>query len=455
MSLFSPNEITGQNEGEEPQPAGSLANGAPSQNEKPLSVFEVTQIIDKKLTGDSLLRNIAVAGELLDFKHHSSGHAYFTLTDKTASDPKKKAVLKCTFFRFPAGKIGFTPKPGLEVIAIGSVGVYYQGGQYNFNAKHMIELGQGNLLLRVQELKNKLIAEGVINPSLRKPIPRLPRRIGIVTGLGTAALKDIFKQARDRYPHVEILVAPALVQGEEAPRSVAAALREITDPKWKCDLVIVGRGGGSMEDLMPFNDELVCRAIHESSIPVISAVGHQIDHPVCDDVADVAAATPTDGAKIALPVIEDLLHTLSLFEKRIDGLMKSRFDLYREKLKRMEEKPFYDNPAVLIDGYYQYLDDKENRLNDFFHRLLRDKKELFLNLPDIPSLMERYWRARFEELGRLKERLHAFSPLATLKRGFALVYQEGKIRRLASEIDREQDITIKMFDEELRAKPYK
>lgn len=434
----------------EPETAGA------EPGSRPLSVYETTRIIDQKLTGGPELKNIAVAGELLDFKLHSSGHAYFTLTDKTPDpDPRKKAVLKCTFFRFPADKIGFTPRAGLEVVAIGSVGVYYQGGQYNFNARNLIELGQGNLMLQIQLLKKKLIEEGVIDPEKRKAIPQAPKRIGIVTGLGTAALKDIFKQARDRYPHIEIIVAPALVQGEEAPSSISAAIAEIVKPKWGCELLIVGRGGGSMEDLMAFNSEQVCRAIHASPIPVISAVGHQIDHPVCDDVADVAAATPTDGAKIALPVISELEHTLGLFEKRMESLLKSRFEIYREGLRRIQEKPFYVNPAVLFENYYQYLDEKGARLTDSFVERFRMAKERFLSLPSLNAGVERLIEKRSSELERLLERLAAFSPLATLNRGYALVYQNDEIKRTLAEVDQTKDISVRMADGELKARPYK
>ena len=190
------------------------------------------------------------------------------------------------------------------------------------------------MFLKIQELRQKLVREGVINPALRKKLPKLPQKIGIVTGMNTAALKDILKQASDRYSHVNILIAPAVMQGENSAESVSEALREISKEKYHCDVVILSRGGGSPEDLMPFSDEKVAQAIFDCSIPVISGIGHEIDHPISDDVADVAAATPTDAAKIALPIVNDLLLSLEGVEMRFNRIMNDKFKFFRAKTRR-------------------------------------------------------------------------------------------------------------------------
>jgi exodeoxyribonuclease VII large subunit len=415
---------------------------------RPLTVFEITRNIDQKITGQPGLSNVYVKGELIDFKvQPGSGHAYFTLTDKDSDTAAtKKAILKCTFFRYTSQNMTFTPKPGMEVLVSGSISLYYQGGQYNFNSREIIELGLGRLMIKIQELKQKLIREGVINPANRKPLPEIPRKLGIVTGLGTAALKDILKQVKDRYPNIDIVISPALVQGEDAPSSIVNALNEISRPKWGCDVIIVGRGGGSAEDLMAFNNEAVCRAIHTCPVPVISAVGHQIDHPVSDDVADVAAATPTDGAKIALPVITEKLESLEMLDRHMHNLLKNLFNISREKLRRIAEKPFYNNPQLLIMEYYRMLDDKEARLQNSLLRLVDKIKTRITSLPDIANIMEKTLMRYRHDFIRVYEVLTAYSPLATLKRGYAVVYKDNRIIKNAAGIDVNDEISIRMHD---------
>jgi len=424
---------------------------------RPLSVFEITRNIEQKITGQPGLTNVYVKGEISDFKiQPGSGHAYFTLTDKDSdTTAAKKAILKCTFFRYTSQPMTFSPKPGMEVLVNGSISLYYQGGQYNFNSREIIEIGLGRLMIKIQELKKKFIQEGIINPANRKPLPEIPRRLGIVTGLGTAALKDILKQVHDRYPNVEIVISPALVQGEDAPASIVSALTEISHPKWGCDVIIVGRGGGSAEDLMAFNNEAVCRAIHACPIPVISAVGHQIDHPISDDVADMAAATPTDAAKLALPVIQEKLESLAMINRHMQNLLKNMFNVYQEKLRRISEKPFYRNPELLIMEYYRALDDKEARLQNSLLRILDKTKTRLSGLPDISSIMEKNLMRYRHDFTQLYEVLTAYSPLATLKRGYAVVYKNNEIMKTAAEIQIDDEIQIRLHDGFVTAKTLK
>jgi len=425
-----------------------MATTIPDEQLRPLSVFEITRNIDQKITGQPGLTNVYVKGELIDFKvQPGSGHAYFTLTDKDSDTAAtKKAILKCTFFRYTSQNMTFTPRPGMEVLVGGSISLYYQGGQYNFNSREIIELGLGRLMIKIQELKQKLIREGVIDPARRKPLPEIPRRLGIVTGLGTAALKDILKQVKDRYPAIDIVISPALVQGEEAPSSIVAALTELGNPKWGCDVIIVGRGGGSVEDLMAFNNEAVCRAIAACPVPVISAVGHQIDHPVSDDVADVAAATPTDAAKIALPVISEKLDNLEMLDRHLQNLLKNLFAMSRERLRRLAEKPFYDNPQLLIMEYYRMLDEKEGRLQNSLLRLIDSVKTRIGALPDIVGIMEKNLMRCRHDFTQAFEVLTAYSPLATLKRGYAVIYKNGQIVKNSGDIKPGDELSLRLHD---------
>ena len=421
---------------------------------RPLSVFEITRNIDQKISGQPGLTNVYVKGEIIDFKvQPASGHAYFTITDKDSdSSTNKKAILKCTFFRYTSQKISFTPKAGMEVLVNGSISLYYQGGQYNFNSREIIEIGLGRLMIKIQELKQKLVREGIINPANRKPLPEIPKKLGIVTGLGTAALKDILKQVQDRYPSINIVICPALVQGEEAPTSIVNAIQEISKPEWECDVIIVGRGGGSPEDLMAFNNEAVCRAIYSCPVPIISAVGHQIDHPISDDVADIAAATPTDGAKIALPVIAEKLESLAMLNRHMDNLLKNIFSVYQEKIRRIIEKPFYTNPELLIIEYYRMLDDQEARLQNALLRLIDKVKTRFSALADIGNIMEKNLMRYRHDFTQLYEVLSAYSPLATLKRGYAVAYKGHQIIKNIKEIQIDENISIRLHDGIIEAK---
>ncbi|MES0490510.1 MAG: exodeoxyribonuclease VII large subunit [Leptospirales bacterium] len=424
---------------------------------KPLSVLDITAQIERRLSEGSGLQNITVIGELIDYKlHPASGHAYFSLTDKDGGGPlKKKAVLKCTFFRGQNRLLNFTPKAGMEVAAMGGVSVYYQGGQYNFNVRKLIEVGKGNLWVKIQELKKQLVEEGVIDPEQRKPLPTLPRKVGLVTGMGTAAFRDIIKQINDRYPAVDIVIAPAMVQGNEAPGSIAAALTEIGKTKWGVDVILLARGGGSPEDLMAFNDEKVARAIYACPVPVVSAIGHQIDHPISDDVADVAAATPTDGAKLILPVIDEKMDQLDMLKRHLNNLMASRFTIINERLKRFSEKPFFQNPYVLIEEFALRLDEKETRMTQAIDQRLRNIRERFLALKDVSLIQEKNILAHRAHLDQINERVIAFSPLATLKRGYSMVYQDGKIVRSADKVKMDKQIEVKMHGGTVTASPQK
>ncbi|MDH5720756.1 MAG: exodeoxyribonuclease VII large subunit [Spirochaetia bacterium] len=425
------------------------------EKDRPLTVFEITSIVEDRLINFPALKNTNVIGEIVEFnKNPSSGHMYFTLRDKDSEKiSPKKAVLRCAFFKFQNQSLNFKPEPGMEVLVTGSVSVYFQGGQYNFNVKQMRKVGEGALLLKIEQLRKKLMEEAVIDPSKRKELPLLPKRIGIVTGLGTAALRDILKQVHDRYANVEVLIAPAQVQGDAAPQSIAAALAEIAKPEHKCDVIIVGRGGGSSEDLMAFNDEITARAIYACPLPVVSAVGHQIDHPISDDVADMAASTPTDAAKIALPLVKDMAHNLNLYQKRLDSFIELLLTGAKEKWQRLSDKPFFKDPRVLIENYALLLDDLENMMRTGLRDLAGMCRERLLAVPEIHHIFESHYKSKKNNFNLVSEKLAAFSPLGTLKRGYSITYQNKKIIRKAADIDMKKSIEISFYEGKVRATP--
>ena len=420
-----------------------------------LSIYEVTRLIDRQISTPNL-QNIAIVGEITKYtRTPSSGHVYFTLEDKDSANKnnQKKAILNCTLWNHFNERIGFQPKVGDEVQAVGSISLYYPRGQYNFNARSLRKLGAGNLLIKIQELRQKLMLEGIIDPTLRKPLPRLPLKIGIVTGARTAAIKDIIKQIKDRYPHVNALISPAIMQGEESADSISAALDEIGREEYGCDLVILSRGGGSPEDLMSLSDERVARAIFACPIPVISGIGHEIDHPVSDDVADVQAATPTDAAKIALPIVNDLLLSLAGAAVRLDQNINMRLKLNKEKLKRLLEKKIFLEPESLLQDAYRKLDEIEIRMSEAFREKIKSFADSLKKLPDLSSLCGNIFAERQNQYIRLKEKLLAFSPIATLKRGYSLTYQNGNLLRSVNSLNKKQNIEVKLHDGSFTAAP--
>ncbi len=423
-----------------------------------LSIFEITKIIDEQLTGTIKLKDITVVGEITRWNsQYSSGHIYFTLKDK--EDPLsfhrtgKKAILDCTFWSFKNKSLTFEPKPGDEVRVTGSVSVYYEGGKYSFNVSRMEKVGLGNLFLKVQELRNKLMKKGIIDPSLRKKIPSLPHRVGIVTSPGGAALEDIRKQIKDRYPNVNILISPAIVQGDSAADSIASAIKEVSKPEHECDLIILTRGGGSPEDLMPFNDEKVAMAVFQCRLPVISGVGHQIDHPICDDVADLAAATPTDAAKEAFPIISDFSISLERVQKRLDQCIELMLKIASEKLNRLSDKPFFREPQLLLMEHYHRLDHIEIQLNEFYRHVLNQSNERLRNIYDLNFLFERRLNQDKSLFSNLNGKLEAFSPLATLKRGYSVTYQNGKILKKMEDVQMNKKIEVQISDGKFKAMP--
>ena len=266
-------------------------------------------------------------------------------------------------------------------------------------------------------------------------------------------MEDILKQVKERYPNVNLLIAPALMQGENAPNSITQAIKEIEKEKYSCDLIILSRGGGSTEDLMPFNDEEVARTIHECPIPVVSGVGHQIDHPICDDVADVQAATPTDAAKQSLPVINDFFIALDTVGKRLSASIERQLDLLREKFKRVSEKTFFTNPYVLLEEYYHRLDDLENKMMIAYQKKIHNLIDMFKDLPVLFYLFGQYLNYKQTFFGRLEEKLMAFSPLATLKRGYNITYQRGQILKSIQQLKKDEEIRVRLFDGEFDALP--
>ena len=382
------------------------------------TVSELNRRVKDLLDCDPVLQNVCVTGELSNYKIYPSGHHYFTLKDA-------EGALRCVMFNGSAARLRFRPENGLRVTALGRVTVYPRDGAYQLYCAELIPQGLGDLHLAFEQLKKKLAAEGLFDPAHKKPIPRFPKRIAVITSGAGAAVRDIIRVTGARWPLTKIIVMPVRVQGAEAPPEIVGALNYAN--RWKvADLIITGRGGGSIEDLWAFNDERVARAIYASAIPVISAVGHEPDVTIADYVADLRAATPSNGAELATPDRSELYDFLRGAEERCGRAAAKRLETYRSRLKELSARR-------VMQGPMGYIDMKRMEL-DMLRARLQGRQEA------------RVAAARQAQV-RLAAELDALSPLRVLSRGYAIAEAEdGKLVRALADAETGGRINVSVSD---------
>ncbi|MCA9930363.1 MAG: exodeoxyribonuclease VII large subunit [Anaerolineales bacterium] len=382
------------------------------------SVTELTHYIRDLFEVDFRLQDVEVSGEISNFTRARSGHLYFTLKDE-------QAQLKCVMWRSAAERLQFLPQDGDAVTANGRISVYEAGGVYQLYAEHLEPAGRGDLAVAFEQLKQRLTDEGLFDPAHKKPIPTFPRKIGIVTSADAAALRDMLNVLRRRYPLVSVLIAPTLVQGQQAPPQIVQALRWL-DGRDDIDTIIVARGGGSIEDLWAFNDETVARAIFAADHPVISGVGHETDFTIADFVADLRAPTPSAAAELAVPDIEDIQAGLSGLQSRLVGEVTDRLAQERWRLQSLLRTMQQLSPQRRVETNRQRLDGLTIRLDTAVQRTLS-------------RLSSR--------LAVAQASLQAVSPQATLARGYAIVRNEnGRIVRSVQHVAENDLLTVQVAD---------
>ena len=388
-----------------------------------LTVSELTRYIKKLVDGDAVLSRIWVRGEISNFKHHYSGHMYFTLKDEGSS-------LKCVMFRSRNESLRFRPDNGLRVIAGGFVSVYERDGAYQLYAEELQPDGLGALNLAFQQLKEKLAREGLFDPEHKRPVPRLPRKVGVVTSPTGAAVRDIVNVARRRFPNVHLVIAPVLVQGEEAPADIARGIRTLQAVEG-VDVMIVGRGGGSLEELWAFNDERVARAIYTCRVPVISAVGHETDFTIADFAADLRAPTPSAAAELVVPDKSAELRALGNLTARLHLGLKRRWERERGRLTSVLESSALRRPK-------ERLNQERQRLDDLTRALWRGAAGVVAQ------------KAGRRDL--LAAKLDALSPLGVLGRGYSICRRasDGAILRRAVDVSPGEGIEVRLEDGGLR-----
>ena len=363
---------------------------------KILEVSQVNAYIKGLLDRDALLGQVCVHGELSNYKVYPSGHHYFTMKDA-------EGALRCVMFRSSAVRLRFRPENGMQVLAMGRITVFPRDGAYQLYCDELAPAGVGDLHVAFEQLKAKLLAEGLFDRSLKKPLPPYPHTIGIITSGAGAAIMDMLRILNRRYPLTRVKILPVRVQGAEAPAEIAGAIR-YANAYHVADLLITGRGGGSMEDLWAFNDERVARAIFASEIPVISAVGHEPDVTISDFVADVRAATPSNAAELAVPDQNELRQALSSGQARLLAAMKKQLLAERQRLDRLRTARVLQSPLGYVQERRMLLDHESRMLATLMQKAVAEKKQRF---------------------ARLTAALDAMSPLKVLSRGYSVVKTAG------------------------------
>lgn len=386
-----------------------------------LKVSQVNTYIKALIDASEPLRSIYVEGEISNFKHHQpSGHMYFTLKDD-------KSQLKAVIFASSAYRLRFRPENGMSVICRGRITVYEKSGEYQLYAEDMQPVGLGALNLAFEQLKEKLFKEGVCDPSLKKSLPAYPQKIGVVTsGIG-AAVQDIKNITARRYPLAELVIVPTAVQGDKAAPDIVSSI-QLLDSRGDIDVIIVGRGGGSIEDLWAFNTEEVARAVIACKTPVVSAVGHESDFTICDFVADLRAPTPSAAAELVCPDINVQLNRIRSLQYTAELYIKSFIDENSQRLSEIcDFSPLADGDA-LVKPFSDRLSELENKLNMFFTQ----KSEV-----------------EFHKFSALAGKLNALSPLAVFERGFAVAKQNGNVISSVADADTKKKLTVALSDGEL------
>ena len=387
-----------------------------------VTVTQLNKYLKDRFDEDENLNAILVKGEISNFKNHYTGHLYFTLKDENS-------LIKCIMFKSYAEKLNFKPKDGMKVMVFGTVSVFERDGVYQIYAKSMLEDGMGDLHEQFEQLKAKLEKEGLFEQSHKKTIPVYPKVVGVLTSQTGAVIRDIINVSTRRNPNVYIKLLPVPVQGPGAAEQIADKIR-IMNEKKLADVLIIGRGGGTLEDLWPFNEEIVARAIYNSEIPIISAVGHETDFTIADFVADLRAPTPSAAAELAVPDIFEVKQKIINYQNRSKLALKKKIEIMKLRFEKVMKSRVFTDPMRKIMDDSIILDDYMKRLENAMKEIKTENKNKYIELVT---------------------KLDSISPLKTLIRGYSLTEKDGQIIKKASQIDKDDIITIKFSDGEKNA----
>lgn len=385
---------------------------------KVVAVGELTRYLANLISGDRALRNLAVKGEISNFKQYASGHCYFNLKDA-------QGIIPCVMFRSSASRLRFRPEDGMAVIATGSVNVYVEGGRYQLYVNDMLPDGVGDLAMAFEQLKARLSQEGLFDQEHKKQLPIYPATIGIVTSPSGAVLRDIYRVSKRRFPGIRLVLKPVQVQGVGAAEQIAQAV-DFFNANYPVDVIIVGRGGGSLEDLWAFNEEVVVRAIYNSHIPVISAVGHETDFTLADFVADERAATPSQAAEMAVRDGQEIAAQLLSLRTRLRNSAVHQLDIRRKSIVHLLNRPVMENPRLMLEQRMERLDNLTARLGQNSGMQLKQQ---------------------VQHLTHLMDKLELMNPMNTLRRGYGMVRsKDNQVIATIQEVQAGDRILVELQD---------
>ena len=408
-------------------------------NDKYLSISAITRYLKSRFDSDSNLQNVYLKGEISNFKAHTSGHFYFSLKDESS---KINAIM----FRSNTSKVLFKPADGMKVLVSGRVSIYEAMGSYQIYVDEMLEDGVGNLYVAFEELKKKLSMEGLFDEKYKKAIPKVPKRVGVITAPTGAAIRDILTTIKRRFPICETILFPTLVQGENAKDDIVRNIIRAED--YDLDVLIVGRGGGSIEDLWAFNEEVVARAIFNSKIPIISAVGHEIDFTISDFVADLRAPTPTAAAELAVPNMADLIKHIGDLKIRLTEGINKKVNYSKLYLDSIKNSFVIKNPMIMFENRKQNLDLIYDKINDLILRnvsLRKEKLEKIKRSFVITNPAFLYKDSR-NKLFNLISKLELLNPLNILSRGYSITYCNGNVVKSIKNIKKSEKMSVRVLD---------
>ena len=411
--------------------------------DKYLTVGAITRYLKAKFDADDNLKSVFLKGEISNFKAHTSGHLYFSVKDETS---KINAIM----FSRSASKLDFKPMDGTKVLIAGRISVYEATGNYQIYVDEMLEDGVGNLYVAFEKLKKKLATEGLFDEKYKKKIPKIPKKVGIITASTGAAVRDIVTTIRRRFPICETILFPTLVQGEGAPDDIVRNIKKA--PDYDLDVLIIGRGGGSIEDLWAFNEEIVARAIFECDIPIISAVGHEVDFTIADFVSDLRAPTPTAAAELAVPNMVDIMSTLDNYSVRLKEAIYKKVNFQKLYLDSIKNSFVIKNPMIMFDNKKQNLDLISNKISELILRKVDSSREKLKHLRESyifvnPSIL---YKDENVALNNIIEKLELLNPLKVLGRGYSITYSNDKVIKDVKDVG--DNLRIKVYNGEIKAK---
>ena len=439
-----------------------------NMNDKYISIGELNTYIKSMFDENIFLRKVFLRGEISNFKNHTRGHLYFTLKDDTSR-------ISAVMFYSSAITLNFKPEDGMNVLVEGRISCYPTAGTYQIYVDKMEVDGLGALYIEFEKLKEKLSKEGLFLDSHKKPIPKIPKRVGIITAPTGAAIKDILSTIKRRFPIVETILFPALVQGRDAAPDIVRQIKEADSGKYDLDVLIVGRGGGSIEDLWPFNEEIVARAIYEANVPIISAVGHEVDFTIADFVADLRAPTPTGAAEMAVPTVSEIDNVIHSLEIRMNEFMSNFLHKSKLRLDNVKNSYILKNPLSLYEIKEQKLDNMIEVLNNYIHKRL-DNYHLELNHIQSSFVLKdpmRLFKVQQEKLlfsekvlynhikniilksdhnyKMLVNTLKLVNPLGILEKGYSLVTKEEKVVKSSKDLKLHDFLDVRLHDGSIKA----